>query len=279
MRKSKPAFVATAVLFALAGSAAFAQVAPRPASPAATTTATAPRPAATTSSRGGVSGGSGSRMTPSATTGPSGVAAPGGDLTPSGSGQTYSATGPTPGSTSGTGTGTTSGLGATGTASAAAALTPGTSTTRTVNADGTTTVTTSSSQGWMMETFDRNGMLIAKTDSRSSPFAAPVVNGTPTGVTADGERLLEEERASAANQQSMVVLQERAMLNADLARSSVSLNNVIRDAEKDRRKIGRNGQLLHTIAPRSNGVDRSHEMPDDGPTPALSGLASGFARR
>lgn len=277
MRKFTPASLATAVVLALAAGAALAQTAPRPPMPASSTAATnsVPRASATTT-RTGASGGSGS-MTPAAT-GPVAVAAPGGDLTPSGSGQTYSAIGPTPGSTSGTGTGSTSGLGATGTTTGVP-LTPGTSTTRTVNADGTTTVTTSSSQGWMMETFDRNGMLIAKTDSRSSPFAAPVINGTPAGVTADGERLREEERAAAGMAAPLVELQERAMLNADLARSSVSLNRVIRDAEKDRRKIGRNGQLLHTIAPRTDGVDRSHEMPDDGPTPALSGLASGFARR
>jgi hypothetical protein len=106
-----------------------------------------------------------------------------------------------------------------------------------------------------------------------------VINGAPGGVNADGERLLAEERERvAAGDSALVVLQERAMLSSDLARSSVSLNRVIKDAEKDRRKIGRNGQLLHSIAPRTN-VDRSHEMPDDGPTPALSGLASGLVRR
>jgi hypothetical protein len=58
----------------------------------------------------------------------------------------------------------------------------------------------------------------------------------------------------------------------------VSLDRVIKSAEKDRKKIGKNGQLLNSIAPRTN-VDRSAEMPDDGPTPALSGLSNGLVRR
>jgi hypothetical protein len=59
----------------------------------------------------------------------------------------------------------------------------------------------------------------------------------------------------------------------DTVRSSANLDRVIKQAERDRRKIGRNGQLLYSIAPRTN-VDRSNEMPDDGPTPALKGLLS-----
>ena len=59
----------------------------------------------------------------------------------------------------------------------------------------------------------------------------------------------------------------------DTVRAGASLDRVINQASRDRRKIGRNGQLLHSIAPRTN-VDRSAEMPDDGPTPALKGLIS-----
>lgn len=264
MRKPTPAYVAAAVVIALAGSAAFAQTAPTPSSPSTSVAATGSRPTASAPSRSGTASAGGTVTRPMApASGPGGFsAAPGGDLTPSGSGQTYSAVGPTPGSTSGTST--TAG---------------GISTTETVNTDGTKTITTSGPQGWKIETFDRNGALLSTLDSRSSPFTAPVINGAPGGVSADGERLAAEERERAlASDSTLVELQERAMLNSDLARSSVSLNRVIKDAEKDRRKIGRNGQLLHSIAPRTN-VDRSREMPDDGPTPALSGLASGFPRR
>jgi hypothetical protein len=64
----------------------------------------------------------------------------------------------------------------------------------------------------------------------------------------------------------------------DTARTSASLDRVIKQAERDRKKAGRNGQLLYSIAPRSS-VDRSAEMPDDGPTPALKGLTPGGSSR
>jgi hypothetical protein len=64
----------------------------------------------------------------------------------------------------------------------------------------------------------------------------------------------------------------------DTARTSASLDRVIKQAERDRKKAGRNGQLLYSIAPRT-GVDRSGQMPDDGPTPALKGLTPGGLSR
>jgi hypothetical protein len=41
--------------------------------------------------------------------------------------------------------------------------------------------------------------------------------------------------------------------------------------------VGRNGQLLYSVAPRTN-VDRSWQMPDDGPSPALTGSNSTLTR-
>ncbi len=43
-------------------------------------------------------------------------------------------------------------------------------------------------------------------------------------------------------------------------------------------KIGRNGQLLQSIAPRTN-VNRTNQMPDDGPSPTLTGTDSALTRQ
>ncbi|HXF81105.1 MAG TPA: hypothetical protein VN598_19705, partial [Usitatibacter sp.] len=61
--------------------------------------------------------------------------------------------------------------------------------------------------------------------------------------------------------------------SAEVAFADNTMNQVIGDAKRDRRRVGRNGQLLYSIAPRTN-VDRSREVPDDGPSPALAGPLS-----
>jgi len=58
--------------------------------------------------------------------------------------------------------------------------------------------------------------------------------------------------------------------NADVVVADNTMNQVIGTAQRDRKRVGRNGQLLYSIAPRTS-VDRSREVPDDGPTPALTG--------
>lgn len=62
-------------------------------------------------------------------------------------------------------------------------------------------------------------------------------------------------------------------IGADVAVADNTMNQVIGDAKRDRRRVGRNGQLLYSIAPRTS-VDRSAQMPDDGPSPALKGPLS-----
>jgi hypothetical protein len=84
------------------------------------------------------------------------------------------------------------------------------------------------------------------------------------------DAVVDNGMASANAQIGMNGVNAGASTN-DTVRSSASLDRVIKQSERDRRKIGRNGQLLYSIAPRTN-VDRSNEMPDDGPTPALKGL-------
>ena len=59
--------------------------------------------------------------------------------------------------------------------------------------------------------------------------------------------------------------------------NGVNVDRAINQVSRDRKRIGRNGQLLYSIAPRTN-VDRSAQMPDDGPSPALTGSNSTLAR-
>jgi len=112
-----------------------------------------------------------------------------------------------------------------------------------------------------------------------------ILNARLGSVTSDGERT-PDNSATASDQSANAITDAQLQYNgtlgatvaADSARSSQNLDRAIREVEKDRKKIGRNGQLLKTIAPRTN-VDRTHEMPDDGPSPALSGTASALAGR
>jgi hypothetical protein len=62
------------------------------------------------------------------------------------------------------------------------------------------------------------------------------------------------------------------------AANGASVDRAINQVSRDRKRVGRNGQLLYSIAPRSNGVDRSREMPDDAPSPALTGSNSTLTR-
>ena len=250
MRKPSPAYLVTSVLIALGGSVAFAQSnAPgRVTQPAATTT-----PRATTTAPPGTPG---SMVNSGALV-----------RTPNGSTTTANVNG---------GTTTTNANGST--------------TTTNRNGDGTFTTVTRNSDGTVASTvntngapsFDANGVLVndTTTGSITPPAANPIVNGAVGGVTVDGERLLDErDRAlqiDRGNVSGGAQAQPGTAL-ADVQRSSVSLDRVIKSAEKDRKKIGKNGQLLNTIAPRTN-ADRSNEMPDDGPTPALSGLANSLRR-
>jgi hypothetical protein len=66
-------------------------------------------------------------------------------------------------------------------------------------------------------------------------------------------------------------------VTAEQAANDASVNRAIRQVSRDRARVGRNGQLLYSIAPRTH-VDRSNEMPDDGPSPSLSGYNSALAR-
>jgi len=190
---------------------------------------------------------------------------------------------PSTGSTSATGNGSTSGTGATGTTSTASTTSTTTLGNPTVltNSDGSKTSTTLNSDGTRTIVTTKGDGTTTTTVLPENLINPSIVNGTIGGVTVDGERLLDERDRELQIDRNAVSMDLRAQPGtalADVQRSSVSLDRVIKSAEKDRKKIGRNGQLLNSITPRTN-VDRSAEMPDDGPTPALSGLSNGLLRR
>jgi hypothetical protein len=107
-----------------------------------------------------------------------------------------------------------------------------------------------------------------------------IINGAMGGVVSDGERVFDTQGNvvydpnnpnANANVQLVNNGSAGASVTTDTTQSSRSLDRAIKQAERDRKRIGRNGQLLQSIAPRTN-VDRTDQMPDDGPTPALTGL-------
>lgn len=59
--------------------------------------------------------------------------------------------------------------------------------------------------------------------------------------------------------------------------NGVNVDRAINQVSRERKRVGRNGQLLYSIAPRTN-VDRTAQMPDDGPSPALTGSNSTLTR-
>jgi hypothetical protein len=137
---------------------------------------------------------------------------------------------------------------------------------------GASTTTAPGSSSTVPATGTTGGVVVGGTDVTGiTGTTAPVTNlGNPLVFNgAVGSDLIAENM----DQGNGVAIANNTPTAADYARSSVSLDRVIKSAERDRRKAGRNGQLLYSIAPRTN-VDRSNEMPDDGPTPALKGLAT-----
>lgn len=113
-------------------------------------------------------------------------------------------------------------------------------------------------------------------DTNTTATNPLLLNGVIAAGIAGSDVVMDEQNATTNAQADATLSANPAALNgtaADNVRANASLDRVINQAARDRRKIGRNGQLLNSIAPRTN-VDRSSEMPDDGPTPALKGLIS-----
>lgn len=96
-----------------------------------------------------------------------------------------------------------------------------------------------------------------------------VNSGEPT-VDANGNIVGGIAAYSATPAATQVAMAAPIYSSAEVAYADNTMNQVIGEAKRDRHRVGRNGQLLYSIAPRTN-VDRSREVPDDGPSPALTG--------
>lgn len=101
---------------------------------------------------------------------------------------------------------------------------------------------------------------------------SPIVNSGEPAVDVNGN-IVGGNAASAVSAPVPLAFVAPQYASADVVFADNTMNQVIGDAKRDRRRVGRNGQLLYSIAPRTN-VDRSREMPDDGPSPALAGPLS-----
>jgi hypothetical protein len=96
--------------------------------------------------------------------------------------------------------------------------------------------------------------------------------GVVDGVNANGERVGGQVVAEALSGLSPNALPENTDLVVTRSASAVilpELSAVERKELRKRHNVGKNQQLLNTIAPRTN-VDRTRQMPDDPPTPALT---------
>jgi len=104
-------------------------------------------------------------------------------------------------------------------------------------------------------------------------FVNPVITGS-LGATAEGDQLLFDANGNAIGTSGTLGMANtvntgpapvnNGVAAADLVYADRAMNQVIHDARAERHRIGRNGQLLYSITPRTD-VDRSKEVPDDGP--------------
>lgn len=154
------------------------------------------------------------------------------------------------------GAGTTSGTGVTGTATG----------TTTTTGTPTTGVTTGGGVAAFGNVGTSVGVPIFANPADLTTGLAPVsvaANTTPTFTNAD---IL----AGASIAQNGIAVTE-SQFNA------ANVDRAIAQVSRDRKRIGRNGQLLYSIAPRTN-VDRTAQMPDDPLPPALTGSNSTLTR-
>lgn len=108
-----------------------------------------------------------------------------------------------------------------------------------------------------------------------APFGTPDVTSS-AAVASTATTTLASNGVFASDVYGTPVLSAN-VVTAEQAANEASVNRAIRQVSRDRERIGRNGQLLYSIAPRTN-VDRRNEMPDDGPSPSLSGYNSALVR-
>jgi len=115
------------------------------------------------------------------------------------------------------------------------------------------------------------------------PFIVTPIYSNPSDVTAGIATIPAANGSFMANGIASNDVYAGAVTAPDVtlaanAANGASVDRAINQVSRDRKRVGRNGQLLYSIAPRSNGVDRSREMPDDAASPALTGSNSTLAR-
>jgi hypothetical protein len=118
-------------------------------------------------------------------------------------------------------------------------------------------------------TTDANGNV---TTTTTNPL---ILNGVIGGAVAGSDVVSDNAAVENPSEQNAIVTSsgnsvDANTANVENARAGASMDRVINQASRERKKIGRNGQLLYSIAPHTS-VDRSNQMPDDGPSPALKG--------
>ncbi len=285
MRKLSPAYVVTSVVIALAGTAssraatvpggtnrlsgsagvASPQASATPSSAPVNSTPAPTSPILTNTSSGADGSRSGSNTNSSAANAPvgsssssaNGNAAANGNTsvngTRSGSNIDSSAANTAPGSTSATGTSGSSSV------------------------NGSTSGSENSSGG--SESTGTVGTVFAPGVTGYANRA--LIPGMIGGVTSDGERVIDNSTAAQYSEPGTQLQYngkaQTAVSAQETASSSRSFDSAVNEVKRERRKIGRNGQLLQSIAPRTN-VDRTNEMPDDGPSPALTVSSSALVR-
>ena len=121
------------------------------------------------------------------------------------------------------------------------------------------------------------------TGAVGTPFLVNPSDATSGALasTSNGQAMTNNGVAGSSDFSSApLVASNGIVVTEDQLNARVNASNVdraIAQVQRDRKRAGRNGQLLYSIAPRTN-VDRSNEAPNDGPSPALSGYNSALAR-
>src|SRR5262249_21271543 len=117
----------------------------------------------------------------------------------------------------------------------------------------------------------------------SGAIAVPVFS-SPSDMTSGGTIVSTSTTAPVVASNAVIAsdvygtpVLSASVVTPDQAANDAAVNRALRQVARDRARVGRNGQLLYSIAPRTN-VDRSNEMPDDGPSPSLSGYYSALTR-
>jgi len=165
--------------------------------------------------------------------------------------------------------GSTSSLGPLAGASTVNGITPGTTSGMT---PGTTTETSSSGTGTTVGTTGNPGIGVPVFNT----FLPSDVTSTGTVAASANAPVLASNGVFSSDVYGAPVLSAN-VTTPDQAANDAAVNRALRQVTRDRARIGRNGQLLYSIAPRTN-VDRSSQMPDDGPSPSLSGYYSSLTR-